>query len=137
MSDAAADGTTTETTYPAHVVSVMSPSRIVINRGTAHDVEVGDTFLVYEVTDEEIIDPVTRESLGKLEIPKGTGDVIHVQERMAIIESDRERPPDRKIIRRPSNLAAMMGQAEEEEYTVSGKREPFFRALVGDLVKPV
>lgn len=136
MSDAVTDRETTEKTYPANVVSVLSPSRVVINRGTEHHVDVEDRFLLYEVSDEEIVD-LNGEPLGKLEIPKGTGKVVHVQERMAIVESDKEQPPATRIIRRPNSLASRMGQAEEEEYMPSRKRQPFIEPTVGDLAKPV
>lgn len=136
MSDAATDRETTQKTYPANVVAILGSSRVVIDRGAEHDVDVEDRFLVYEVSDEEIVD-LNGESLGKLEIPKGTGKVIHVQDRMAIIESDREKPPNRRVVRRPSTFGAMVGQQEEEEYLTSQKLEPFFKPIIGDLAKPM
>lgn len=139
MSDTLSHRESTRKIYPAEVVAVLSASKIVINRGTEHNVEAEDQFVLYEMSDEEILEPSTGESLGKLEIPKGTGEVIHVQEKMAVIESDREKPPARKIVRRNNTLfAAASGQAaEEEEYVPSDKRVPFTNPKVGDLVKPV
>jgi hypothetical protein len=76
--------------YPAMVAEVIDDYKVVINRGVLHGVKVGDRFLIYKLTDE-IIDPETKEPLGRLELSKGTGKAILVLEKMALIESDREK----------------------------------------------
>jgi hypothetical protein len=73
--------------FPATVAGILSVFRIVINRGAEHGVKFGQKFVVYELSAQEIIDPETRESLGHLEITKGTGTVIHVQDKMAILRA--------------------------------------------------
>lgn len=92
-----ADSTEEKLKSLARVVRVLSPRRVAIDRGTA-SVNVGDRFVIFSLTSEEILHPGTGESLGKLEIFKGTGEVVHTQPRMSIIESDRI--PGRTIVRK-------------------------------------
>lgn len=118
--------------FPAQVVSVYNDYRIVINRGSEHGIEVGQRFLLYELGDE-VVDPSTNESLGRLEIPKGTGTVLHLQDKMATIQSDRYKPPQTRIIKR--GLYSL--HPEEEEVIPSDVRLKFTRPSVGDQVKPI
>lgn len=46
-------------------------------------------MLVYCVSDEDIKDPKTGESLGFLELVRGTGKIIFVQDKISILESDK------------------------------------------------
>src|SRR5215217_3110549 len=102
LSDTTPDKQSQERTYPALVSSVFTNERrIVINRGTEDGVHDDQRFLVYELSTEEIKDPETGESLGRLEIPKGTGTVLHAQERIATIESDKFKEESRTIKRMP------------------------------------
>ena len=75
------------TTFPASVASVMNLSRVVINRGAEHGVKYGQRFAVYALSEEDIVDPVTKESLGRLEIIKGIGKVVHIQDKISILEA--------------------------------------------------
>jgi hypothetical protein len=101
----------------ARVAKVETPTRLIINIGTDHGVRMGQRYLVYALRDEDIIDPVTKKRLGKLEVPKGTGKVINVEHLWAMIESD-------TLTDNPLNLRL-------------DRREEFDRPKVGDLVKPV
>lgn len=74
-------------TFPATVASVMELSRVVINRGAEHGVKYSQRFVVYALSDEDIVDPVTKQSLGRLEIIKGIGQVVHIQDKMSILEA--------------------------------------------------
>ena len=76
--------------FPAKVAKVISSIRIAINRGSEDRIKLNQKVLLYSLSDEEIKDPETGESLGYLEIYKGTGKVIAVQEKLSIIESDRD-----------------------------------------------
>lgn len=107
--------------FPATVASIINPYKVVINRGTAHGVKEGDRFLIYELTDE-IIDPQTTKSLGRLELSKGTGRVIHIQDRLALIESDRI---ERTLL--PTALLPSM----------SSPKLPFDNPAIGDLAIPI
>lgn len=112
--------------FPALVAHVINPSQIVINRGSLHDVKVGQRMLIYRTGDQEIKEPESGESLGYLELVKGTGQVIHVQEKICTIESDQRKFPRR--IRSAWGLAAEI---------IEGEALPFDHPEVGDLVKPI
>lgn len=115
MSNAENENVVQEPKWPARVVTVLGENRIVINRGTDDGVRRDQRFLLYDLSEEELLDPVTEESLGRLEIPKGTGKVVHAQDRMATIQSDRENM-------RLAGLKIL---------------EPFVSPEPGDLIKPV
>ena len=57
--------------FPATVIKVINSSQIGINRGEDANVKIGQKFLLFELTREDIKDPETGNILGKLEIPKG------------------------------------------------------------------
>lgn len=108
--------------------------KIVINAGNNEGIKNGQRFLLYALSDHEIFDPDTGASLGFLEIVKGTGKVIHVQEKMATIESDvYETSQPTKIIRK----SPMYGFGTTEEQTMSREHIPFDYPEIGDLVKQV
>lgn len=117
------------------VARVIDPYRIVINKGSGDGIEKGQRFLVYSVSTDEIKDPETGESLGNLEIVKGTGVVTHVQEKIATIESDRKSKAFKKIIRKP--LMTFSQFIGEEEVVDPAESIPFDGAEVNDLVKGV
>ena len=75
--------------FPAQVVQIIDDTRLAINRGSIHKVRLHQRVLLYCLSSEEIKDPETGESLGYLEIYKGTGKVITVQDKISVIESDR------------------------------------------------
>jgi proteasome assembly chaperone (PAC2) family protein len=122
-------------TFPAQIVNIINPYQLVMNRGDRNGIKVGRRVLIYGISKEEIIDPNTGESLGYLEIVKGTGRVINVQDNMSTIESDQK-----KIIRRkfdnsnPFYLASPKEKAEILEYD---EPKPFENPVIGDLVKPI
>ncbi len=129
-----------EKTFPATVSVVNNPCRLVINRGSRHDVKEGQEFLIYSMSDEEITDPVTGKSLGFLETVKGRGVVSHVQELMSTIESKTREPGQRRIIRRKpsaSIFGILAGMSEEEIITPSANLIPFDHAEVGDKARPI
>lgn len=110
--------------------------KLVINAGTNKNVKIGNRFLVYALSDHEIFDPDTKESLGYLEIVKGTGKVIHVQEKMCTIESDvYEASQPTKIIRTKNPLLAGFGTTEEQ--TSSREHVPFDSPEIGNFAKQI
>lgn len=123
-----------EKKFPAAVANIINEYKIVINRGNEHNIRLGQRFLIYSLSDEEIIDPITNEPLGYLEIVKGTGKVINVQERISVIESDKTEILNRKIIKKGS-LYSFLGDAVEE--IESPQRVPFELVQVGDKAKPI
>jgi hypothetical protein len=106
---------------------------LVINLGAAHGVAVGQRFLVYAIGGE-VKDPDTGESLGRLEIVRGTGKVTHVQERMATIGSDMKSPASRTITRK-GGLLALMTQFGQVEEVLPAESVPFEEPQIGDIVK--
>src|SRR6266446_9867565 len=77
---------------PATVARVIDPQKVVINKGAQDGVKFAQRFTIYELSAEDIVDPTTNEPLGRLETIKGTGSVVHIQDRMAILEAIPENP---------------------------------------------
>lgn len=119
--------------FPALVARVNSDYTLTINRGWDHNVAKGDRFLVYSIDPEELIDPETGESLGHLEIIRGTGVAVHVQQKMTTIESNRYANRGRTIRRQSGAFSALGGETIEEP---EQKLLPFDSPEVGDKVKP-
>jgi hypothetical protein len=121
-----------ESVFSATVVRIVNDSRLVINRGLTHGIKQGQKLLVYSLG-EEVIDPNNGEFLGQLELVKGTGKVIHIQEKMSTIESDKKQV-QRRIIKR-SNLFGLPGEEIVEEPL--NDLVPFEEPEIGDRVKPI
>ncbi|MGN7611690.1 hypothetical protein ACQZV8_06355 [Magnetococcales bacterium HHB-1] len=100
---------------------------VVINRGHQHGLNEGQRCLVFEVG-EEILDPDTGESLGRLKLIKGEGCVTFVDEKMSHVKSSKKRT---RIIY-PSRLEAYVHGEKKEEITL-----PFEHPKEGDFVKIV
>ena len=124
-----------KTTFPAAVVRVIDSLTLVINRGSDDGVSKGDSFLVYYVEPEEMLDPTTGESLGHLEIVRGSGAAVHVQPKMSTIRSNRTESGGR-IVRRTSGGLLGIGLGETVEHPEK-KAVPFENPEVGDLAKPI
>jgi len=121
---------------PAIVIKVIDKYTIVINAGSEHGVTTGQRFLIYSLSEDDIIDPVTGDNLGKLEILKGTGTATHVQGRMTTITSDQyKRLPSKRIIRKKS-FGAFTPQDEIVE-DQEPKHLPFDYPSNGDYAKPI
>ena len=113
------------------VIQALDEYRLVLNRGLNDGVRSGDRFLIFALG-AELKDPETGEGLGRLEVVRGTGTVVHVQERMATIQSDAfETTSPRTIKRGPSIFGT--------EEVVEGRRErlPFRGASIGDQAKHI
>ena len=124
----------------AIVAKVVDDYTIVINMGRINGVSEGQRFLIYNLG-EEIKDPGTGENLGKLEIIKGTGKVVHLQDKIATIKSDMKTSPKR-IIRKPgrfssfaSYYAAIGAFGEEQEEYLPSETVPFDNVLIGDIAR--
>ncbi len=87
------------------VVKILSKTKLVINRGSNHNVTLGDKYLIYGLT-EELFDPETKESLGSAEVIRGKGIVIHLQETLCTIESTTiiQSEPHKKIIKQHTDI---------------------------------
>jgi hypothetical protein len=116
-----------------------APMEVVINWGASEGIKLGDRFLVFG-EGPHIADPDTGKDLGQLELVRGRGEVVHVQDNMATIrttERSRTRPAKR-IIRDNSALASFLlrGNVVEEEIPAEAEI-PFEAVRVGDLAKPI
>ncbi len=115
--------------FPATVVKVINKFRVVINRGDLAGVKEGQRFQIYHQSANEIVDPETRESLGRLEMVVGTGKVIQVQEKMSVIESDMTHTPLSlddlsKLIRREPRKPSIPVRKEFRDPEVGAKAKP-------------
>lgn len=113
------------------VASVMEEGfQVVINKGSEAGVKTGDKFLLVAIG-PEIQDPVTGESLGNLELVRGRGIVVRVQEKMSVVESietTASNPsPKNRIIGGLAALGAM---------TIP-QAAPFNKPRLGDFAKPI
>ena len=68
------------------VAKIVDPYTIVINKGSEDGVEEDVRFVIYELGDE-IIDPVTRGSLGNFEYVKAKVKVTYTDEKYSIAET--------------------------------------------------
>lgn len=125
------------------VAKVLGRYDLVVNRGTNAGIEEGQKFVVYE-PGEEVVDPLTGESLGNIEIVKTVGTVINVQEKMAILHTEKPREPHsvrtlNEMIRSATSTAAIIGGAaallESSDRDVYDKKVEDVK--VGDRVKLV
>jgi hypothetical protein len=119
-------------TFPATVAKVIDDYKLVMNRGEQNGIREGQRMMVYRIDDEEILDPHTGESLGFLELVRGTGRVIFVQDKISIIETDRKKTYRKRIENPPLGLSSYKSEVVE-----SDELKPFDNAQVGDLVKPI
>ena len=124
------------------VAKVLSPTQLVINKGSNAGLKEGLRFLIYQLSDDDIIDPITKQSLGKLEIVKGTGKIVHLQDTMATIESDQyEKKQPRKVTTTssPNRVGLILDPYKTVEEIDPGVRTqlPFDNPQVGDFAKQI
>lgn len=116
----------TLTSFEAKVASIIDDFRVVINKGESDDINVGHRFLVIKIGDE-IFDPDTNESLGRVEIVKGKGKVTHIQNKMATLQTIEKH----EIKRKASSIFAIAAGTQE----VSREPKAFIDPEVGDIAR--
>ena len=120
----------------------LGQMEIVINRGAEQGVKLGDRFLVFG-DGPHIVDPDSGKDLGQLELVRGQGEVVHVQERLATIRTTgrRRTRPARRVIRdRSLGLVAGFGPIPSpviEEELAPEAEVPFEAVRLGDHAKPI
>lgn len=121
------------------IAEILDAETFVINHGSDTNIKLGQRFLVYNLG-KEIFDPVTKESLGRLEIVRGTGRVTHVQQKISTVKSDMKAAPTRTIRRTiPPSLAMSllkMGEMTEEE-VLPASPQPFEGLSLDDKLRPI
>lgn len=123
---------------PLRVAAILDEYTVVLNKGSADGITIDDKFLVYGVGDE-IKDPDTGESLGKVELIRGRVKVQHLQDRLSIAKSvESVRIPGRKrTVRRSGTLAIALGSGVEEiEEDHSFEDKPLDDVAEGDFARP-
>ncbi len=95
----------------ARVVKLLDNDRLVINRGFSQGLQGGQTMIIFE-KGEEITDPDTLESLGALELIKRSGRLLHVQEKLSIVQLD---PITAKRNKTPSEIMSSLSGLDEDE----------------------
>lgn len=122
--------------FPATVVLVHNESKVAINRGSEDGVKIGQAFLIYALSENELFDPETKESLGHLEIVRGPGTVTHVQTRLATITCSLKTKPTRKVIKRGGGVLSF-GMDQTVETFDEAEPLPFDDAKVSDKARPI
>lgn len=94
------------------VIEVIDDYKIVINKGSADGVHMGNRFLVYRL-DKELFDPDTNESLGILELVCGEGKPEHIQERFTTLYTAKTVIKKTKTVTKSTPYGGLFGQTEE------------------------
>lgn len=115
MSDADTPPPSPTPALTARVARLLDKEKLVVNKGSDHGVALQQRFVIFEKGDE-ITDPDTGESLGALELVKAHGEVIHVQERMAILKLEL---PKRERAKTLSEIMASLSGVDEESESVA------------------
>ena len=123
------------------IADIQNSKTIIINRGSDDDVRINELYLVYR-QGKEIIDPETKKSLGFLEVVLGKGKVIHVQDKIATLESANysvTSQPTKTVVEEENALKLYFGgKSKKITYTEPEKKQqPFGDIKIGDLVKPI
>ena len=87
-----------ENIIETRVAEILSETTIVLSAGKEDGVREGAEFIIYELGNE-IHDPETDESLGRLEIIKGRVQVLYVQTNMSTARTVKHKI--QKTIRKP------------------------------------
>jgi hypothetical protein len=137
---------TDDNKFPAKVISLRDPAnnvgeynQVIINRGKDNGIKQGQRFLVYAVG-EEMFDPDTNESLGNLEIVKGTGTATHVQEKITTLTTDQYKKVPRRVpANNLYNLLMGLPKSQNNEYIEEfvENKIPFINISKGDFVRPI
>lgn len=122
----------------AQVVAIVDEYKIAINRGAEHGVKLGANFLIFGLGNR-LTDPQTGEDLGILEVVRGRAKVVHVQEKLATLESSEvtQIPGTVRKFKRDSWSALLAGAGIEEIEEGAKSRMAEIAAKVGDIARPI
>jgi hypothetical protein len=121
--------------YNLKVAAVQDEFRIVINAGAEDNVREDMTFVIFDEGDE-IIDPETGNSLGRVETVKGRVEVIHVQSKMSIARSSEFTEQKHAVSRTIFEPFSSMGGAERP-YDIRQVRKRLNNVNIGDHVRRI
>ena len=111
------------------VVKVLSNMEVVVNLGASHGVHEGTRFVIFQLG-EDLVDPDTKQSLGRLELVRGRGEARHVQDRMSTIRSIETKRALRDRVQK--SPLAILPSVETVEVEVQA---PFEGVKEGDLAR--
>ena len=124
----------------AKVAHVADDHTFVINRGTNAGVELGANFLIFRLG-ERISDPATGEDLGTLEMVIGRARTIHVQDKIATLESTMTKTVPgkiRRVTRQGGSFFGSFGGPQHEEIEEGKKiHKVHIDTQVGDYARPI
>ena len=105
-------------TKEMNIAKIISTKQIVVNAGSNDGLKVGDKLeIIDKFGDEPIVDPDTGESLGTLDLIKGTVIVSKVYPHMAIADSPKVSPLLQAM--RPGLLSSpLYGSSYQEDLNV-------------------
>lgn len=112
----------------ARVAAVLDNFQVVLNKGSKDGVKLGQLFLIFAVG-PEIDDPITGQSLGRVELVKGRGKVIHLQESVSTLRSAEEKPVY------SSNPLPIVTFSRPQP--IRYEEQPFGNIEVGDIARPI
>ena len=100
------------------VVEIITRTKIILNCGRDQGVNLRDKFEIYGLT-KLLIDPETHEELGRAEIIRGKGLVVHLQDKLCTVESSLKEGglSTRRVIKKNNsfgNIWSGMPTTEEE-----------------------
>lgn len=70
------------------IVKIIDDTSIVINAGKNNSINIGDEFEILGKNGEKVLDPLTGESLGEIDLIKGTVIARYVYPRMTICSTE-------------------------------------------------
>lgn len=117
------------------VVAINTPYQVVLNVGSDDGISTNYKFLIFGLG-KMVTDLDTGEPLEQLEIPRGKGRVIHLQNKICTIEStDTTETPTtiRRINKLTSRFAMMFPDTETTE--IRRDKQPFNEVQIGDFAR--
>jgi hypothetical protein len=113
------------------VIEIISPMQIVLNCGRANGILEDQKFIVFGLG-KKLKDPETGEELEQLEILRGRGKAIHIQDKICTIESYQISDTHRSITRKTNlgTFGLIAGPTEETE--IQRRKKPFDEVQIGD-----
>jgi hypothetical protein len=119
------------------VVAINTPYQVVLNVGRDDGISASDRFIVFGLG-QMITDPDSGEPLEQLEIPRGRGKVIHLQNKICTIESTEITDTPTTIKRTnklTSSFAMMFPDTETSE--IRREKQPFDEVQLGDQARKI
>ncbi|MFC4725816.1 hypothetical protein AB6B38_10395 [Glycocaulis abyssi] len=116
--------------YDAKVAHVLDGDLdVVLNVGKEDGVSIGNIFVIFSLGGE-ILDPDSKESLGRLEIIKGRGRITHAQGKISTLRSSSVARQKRTV--GSGLLSGLLTDNVEESIEI-----PFESPEIGDFAKKI